>query len=137
MAHILVNAVSAKSGGAATYAANLARHFASMGSPHRFIFYVPEDLQNSVNSTNGQVVVVATTVGTTPSWRRFVWDQFTLRGIIKRERIDILISSLEMRCFFLRSIVGAFFLSKVGEQGWPSGREIGSSYFRRNFPTLL
>ncbi|PWT74112.1 MAG: hypothetical protein C5B60_07200 [Chloroflexi bacterium] len=93
MAHILVNAVSAKSGGAATYAANLARHFASIGSPHRFIFYVPADLQKSVSSTNGQVVVVATTIGTTPSWRRFVWDQFTLRGIIKRERIDILISS--------------------------------------------
>src|SRR5215467_6627571 len=61
--NILINAVSSKSGGAVTYAVNLARQLADIGSPHRFIFYVPRALAKSLERTSSKIAVVGTSIG--------------------------------------------------------------------------
>jgi glycosyltransferase involved in cell wall biosynthesis len=90
---VLFNAVSAKSGGAATYAINLAKCLASIDTEHRFIFYVPSGLAKVIRDIGGPLDVVETSVGEGAGWKRFFWDQVKLRQILKREHIDVLISS--------------------------------------------
>lgn len=93
MAHILINAVSAKSGGAATYVLNLVRQLADKELPHRFVIYVPAALAKELSEVGDRLSVVGTMIGSVSWWRRLLWDQVTLRRILKRERIDILVSS--------------------------------------------
>src|SRR5262249_50269710 len=97
---ILINAVAAKSGGAATYAINLAKQVARHGSLHRYIFYVPRGLARTIGDIRNGLTVVETTVSEGPAWKRFLWDQVALRKIVKREQIDVLISSSDFGMFF-------------------------------------
>jgi len=90
---ILVNAVSAKSGGAASYVLNLAQQLANSSTVHRFIFYVPQGLSEAIGETHKNMAVIETSVGKGSAWKRFLWDQFVLRAILKRKNIDILVSS--------------------------------------------
>ncbi|HEV8384986.1 MAG TPA: glycosyltransferase family 1 protein [Candidatus Acidoferrales bacterium] len=100
---ILINAVSAKLGGAATYARNLARSLADQGAPEDdFLFIVPEERTAEIPSKGAQLHVV----GSGPRVRvlgsgaaggsyaaRMLWEQLTLRALVKDERPDVLFSS--------------------------------------------
>ena len=97
---VLINAVAAKSGGAATYIENLARHLAEIQSQHCYVFYVPRSLANVIKGLSDNVVAVETSVGYRPFWRRFLWDQFVLRNIIKDDKFDILVSSSDFGMVF-------------------------------------
>lgn len=90
---ILINAVSAKSGGAASYVLNLAQQLASSSTFQQYIFYVPHGLGKAIGETHKNLAVVETSVGKGSAWKRFLWDQFVLRAIVKRKNIDVLISS--------------------------------------------
>jgi glycosyltransferase involved in cell wall biosynthesis len=97
---ILINAVSAKSGGAKTYVLNLAQQLADEASPHHYIFYVPPGIARVIRGLSPQFRIVESLVGERPFWKRFVWDQFSLRRIVKCEQIDVLISSSDFGMFF-------------------------------------
>jgi glycosyltransferase involved in cell wall biosynthesis len=97
---ILINAVAAKSGGAATYVINLAQRIASIGSPHHYIFYVPNGMARVIRDTGCALKVVETSAGEGAVWKRFLWDQVTLRSILKREEIDVVISSSDFGILF-------------------------------------
>jgi len=90
---ILVNAVSAKSGGAASYVLNLAQQLARNSTFHHYIIYVPQGLGEAIGKTHKNMAVIETSVGKGSAWKRFLWDQFVLRAIVKRKNIDILVSS--------------------------------------------
>ena len=97
--NILVNAVAAKSGGAATYAINLAKQVARAGGLHRYIFYLPCGLAQAIGDISHSLTIVETPASEGPAWKRFLWDQVTLRKIVKREHIDVLISSSDFGMF--------------------------------------
>ncbi len=90
---ILINAVSAKSGGAASYVLNLARQLPRSSSSHYCIFYVPHGLGKAIGETHKNMSVIETSVGKGSAWKRFLWDQLALRAIVKRNNVDILVSS--------------------------------------------
>src|SRR5215510_3301884 len=91
---ILMNAVSSKSGGARTYIHNLITELAATNHDHQYIFYVPSSVMDSVNMQwSKNVSIVATEIGSSSCWKRFLWDQIALRAIVKKKRVDVLISS--------------------------------------------
>lgn len=96
---ILINAVAAKSGGAATYLYNLVQGLA--GSGHQYILYVPSSTVKILGRiSSGNIKVISTDIGFKSAWKRFFWDQITLRRIAKKENIDILLSSSDFGMLF-------------------------------------
>ena len=93
MAHVLINAVSAKSGGAATYMLNLAVSLAHEPGRHRFTLYVPETIAARLPPGTGRLSIVGTSIGSAPWWQRVLWDQITLRQVLKRQDVQVLVSS--------------------------------------------
>ena len=99
MAHVLINAVSAKSGGAATYIMNLATRLATVHPQHRFTIYIPQTLVEHMPILQGNILVIGTEIGSASWWRRVLWDQITLRRILTRTQIDVLVSSSDFGMF--------------------------------------
>jgi len=97
---ILLNAVSAKSGGAAVSMENLCRSLASMKSRHEFIVLVPLQLARRVGAAGANIHVIPSAIGLGPPWKRFFWDQVTLRRIAKEQLVDVLISTSDFAMFF-------------------------------------
>ena len=91
---VLVNAVSAKLGGAATYVRNLVRSLNELSAPDdRFIFLVPPERAGEI-ATDGQRIRVLESRAASGSYaRRWWWDQVTLRRLVAQERPDVLFSS--------------------------------------------
>jgi glycosyltransferase involved in cell wall biosynthesis len=96
---ILINAVSAKMGGAATYIRNLARELAELNQQNEFIFLVPEEQVQAINDLGSNIQVIATDIGHAPFWRRLWFDQVTLRRLIKREKANVLYSTANFGMF--------------------------------------
>ena len=99
---ILINAVSAKSGGAAIYIRNMAYELTKVEGEYQYIFYVPPVQAKAMKTLGDRVTVVATDVGYESSWRRFLWDQIVLRRTIGKEKVDILLSSSDFGMLFPR-----------------------------------
>jgi glycosyltransferase involved in cell wall biosynthesis len=97
---ILFNAVSAKSGGAAVSMENLCRSLASRKSRHEFIFLVPPKLAACVGRLGAHIEVIPSEIGLGPPWKRFFWDQVTLRRIAKEQRVDVLVSTSDFGMLF-------------------------------------
>ena len=96
---ILVNAVSAKSGGAATYLANLMRDLPHQAPHLEVVFYVPP--VTSKRSLPGERLdIVETDAGRRPAWQRFLWDQVALRREVRRKKADLLLSSSDFGMLF-------------------------------------
>jgi len=89
---VVVNAVSAKMGGAATYLRALVRELVGRPPAHRFIFYVPPEQAGLAAGLPGNVEWRVTSAGHAGALRRFWWDQVTLRSHLRRERADVLFS---------------------------------------------
>jgi len=95
-----VNAVSAKSGGAATYIRNLARSL-SMEEPRKqYYFYLPPAQAQAISLRGDHVTVVSTDIGNRPFWQRFVWDQIMLRRFVRQINADVLIATSDFAMLF-------------------------------------
>ncbi len=90
---VVVNAVSAKVGGGATYLRELVRELTTQSVPHRFIFYVPPEHAELQEALPPNLEWRVTRIGHSGDLRRFWWDQVTLRGILDREKADVLFSA--------------------------------------------
>src|SRR5262245_46250762 len=90
---IVLNAVSAKVGGAATYIKNLARQLASLKLEHEFIFFVPTEQAKAISDLAPNIRVIATEIGSASFVKRLWFDQVTLRRWLKREAVDALYST--------------------------------------------
>ncbi len=91
---ILVNAVSAKLGGAATYIRNLAGSLLDQAQAgEEFLFLVPPERMKELPAGNPRLRVLASGAASGSHARRWWWDQVTLRGIVRRERPAVLFSS--------------------------------------------
>jgi glycosyltransferase involved in cell wall biosynthesis len=91
---VVVNAVSAKLGGAATYVQNLARSLTQQAqSDDAFLFFVPPERASEIPGNDPRMRVATSRAATGSYARRWWWDQVTLRRIVARERPDVLFSS--------------------------------------------
>jgi len=91
---ILINAVSAKLGGAATYIQNLARSLAAQAGPQdEFLFVLPPERAASLEAAPPRVRTVASGAASGSYTRRWWWDQVTFRRLVETERPDVLFSS--------------------------------------------
>lgn len=97
---ILLNAVSAKMGGAANYIKNLAVELAGHGSEHEFIFLTPEAQAKSIRALAPNIRVVVTNVGHAGIGARLWFDNVTLRRLIRKEKIDVLFSTANFAMFW-------------------------------------
>lgn len=77
---ILINAATAKMGGAATYIKNLVRELPKLDKENEYIFCLPEEHKSSLGL--------------------FFWQQVSLRKIIKKEKIDLLFSTANFATLF-------------------------------------
>ncbi len=91
---VLVNAVSAKLGGAATYVRNLVRSLETLAPQEdSFVFVVPPERAGEMAQDSKRVRVLASRAASGSYARRWWWDQVTLRRLVARERPDVLFSS--------------------------------------------
>src|SRR3989442_3984426 len=99
---IVLNAVSAKSGGAATYIRNLASSLPVEEPRRHYYLYLPAGQAQSRSPRGGgdHVTVVSTDIGYRAFWQRFLWDQITLRRIVRQIKADVLISTSDFGMLF-------------------------------------
>jgi glycosyltransferase involved in cell wall biosynthesis len=90
---VLINAVSAKLGGAATYVRNLAASLAEIAPGDEFVFIVPPERAAEMSAAASRVRVQASAAAGGSYARRWWWEQVTLRRLVARERPDVLFSS--------------------------------------------
>lgn len=90
---ILIHAVSAKSGGAETYLRSVVGRLARRGKEHRFLLQVPSRLAKAFEGRWDNVSVLPTDIGYRSAWRRFLWDQVTLRRVSRQENASVLLAS--------------------------------------------
>jgi len=91
---VLVNAVSAKLGGAATYVRNLAHSLVSLAAAEdRFVVVVPPERAREIAADSERVRVLESRAASGSYARRWWWDQVTLRRLVAQERPDVLFSS--------------------------------------------
>ena len=91
---VLVNAVSAKLGGAATYVRNLAAALEAHAGPEdRFVFVVPPERATEMAPAAAPVRIVESRAASGSYARRWWWEQVTLRRLVAQERPDVLFSS--------------------------------------------
>lgn len=97
---IVVNAVAAKMGGAATYVRELVRELVREAVSDRFIFYVPPEQTDPGVALPAHIQWRITPVGHAGALRRLWWDQVTLRRFLRRERADVLFSTANFAMYF-------------------------------------
>lgn len=90
---VVVNAVAAKMGGAATYIRQLVAELARTPGAGRFIFYVPPEQTDLGGSLPSHIEWRVTRIGHAGALRRLWWDQVTLRRIMRREKVAVLYST--------------------------------------------
>jgi glycosyltransferase involved in cell wall biosynthesis len=97
---VLLNAVSAKMGGAANYIKNLAVELAGSQSEHEFIFLAPEGQAGSIQELAPNIRIVVTNVGDAGIGARLWFDNVTLRRLVRQEKIDVLFSTANFAMFW-------------------------------------
>jgi glycosyltransferase involved in cell wall biosynthesis len=90
---VLVNAVSAKMGGAANYIEALSRTLGKAGSPHIWTFIGPPSIEPVVRGLFPAADVIVTDAGAGGMIDRLAFDQWTLRKIVDRVVPDMLFST--------------------------------------------
>jgi glycosyltransferase involved in cell wall biosynthesis len=96
---VLINAVSAKLGGAATYVRNLAATLAEQSrAGEEFLFIVPPERAKELPAAP-QVRVLSSAAASGSYLGRWWWEQVTLRRLAAREHPDVLFSSANFAMF--------------------------------------
>jgi len=90
---VLINAVSAKLGGAVTYVRNLVTSLEVQAQPEdRFVVVVPPE--RAAEMTRGaRFRIIESRAASASAVRRWWWDQVALRRLVAREQPDVLFSS--------------------------------------------
>jgi len=92
---VVLNAASAKLGGAARYVRNLAAELAHE-ERDEFVFVVPPELAGELAGHARNIRIVPTAAAHWPAWKRIYFDQVLLRKLLQREGADLLFSTANM-----------------------------------------
>jgi glycosyltransferase involved in cell wall biosynthesis len=97
---VVINAVSAKMGGAASYISNLLRQLSAENNGAEFLVFLPPETAATVGKLAGHVRLLPTRIGSANAQRRLWWEQVTLRRFLKREKAGALYSTANFAMFF-------------------------------------
>jgi glycosyltransferase involved in cell wall biosynthesis len=89
----VINAASAKMGGAANYLANLVEHLPPPESGHQFIVFLPEATGKVLSGISRNVQLHPLAARKQNGWRRIWWEQVALRRFLIEEKVDVLYST--------------------------------------------
>jgi len=90
---MVINAASARIGGAVTYLSGLLHCLPGEESGHRFVAILPEETAARFQNLPTNVRTVLTSAGRKNWLSRLWWEQVTLRRLLKRHRADVLFST--------------------------------------------
>lgn len=95
---VLLQAVSAKTGGAVNYLRNIARVLATTASNHEFLFLTQAPQARALDGLAPNIRALSATVS---SWlpSRLWYDQVEMRRLLRREAIDVLFSTANFALF--------------------------------------
>jgi glycosyltransferase involved in cell wall biosynthesis len=96
---IAINAVSAKMGGAVNYLSNVLRCLPPPESGYRFFVFVRTETARLLGDVPANILICELPSGDSDGWRRFWWEQITLRRLLQRENIKVLFSSANFAMF--------------------------------------
>jgi len=96
---VVINAVSAKMGGAVTYLTNVLRCLPPPESGYEFDIFLPPEAAERQEGLPRNVRLVATSVGHAAWWKRFWWEQVSLRRWLKRRKAEVLFSTANFGMF--------------------------------------
>jgi glycosyltransferase involved in cell wall biosynthesis len=118
---IVINAASAKIGGAVSYLRNLLQHLPPPESGYRFFVFLTADTAKLSADVRGNIKICALPSKDASGWRRLWWEQVTLRRFLRRENIDALFSTANFAVFHcpVRQILlvrNALYFSKMYRQ---------------------
>ncbi|MBZ5524457.1 MAG: glycosyltransferase family 4 protein [Acidobacteriia bacterium] len=92
---VLINAISAKMGGASNYLKEIAIQLASRNSRDEFVFLLPPERIPAIQSLFPGAEVIGSNQAGAGVLARLWFDQITLRRMIREKRIDCLFSSAD------------------------------------------
>jgi len=118
---ILINALSAKMGGATTYIRELATEVSARGIAHDFVFLVPPEHVASVSELAPAARVISSHYSHATKAKRLWFDQVGLRRLLRDERIDILFSTanfglIASPCYQLLLVCNTIYFSPLYRQ---------------------
>ena len=118
---IVINAVSAKLGGAVSYLANLLQHLPPPGSGYRFFVFLPSETAKLLPEVCGDIELCPLDGKNSSGWRRLCWEQITLRRFLRGEKVDLLFSTANfamLRCPVRQILLvrNALYFSKIYQQ---------------------
>ena len=93
---VLLNAVSAKMGGAANYLRNIACELESLAPEDEFVCVVPDEQVVTFRGLARNLQVIGIPESNGSYLRRLWFDQVTLRRMLQKERIDVLYSTANL-----------------------------------------
>jgi glycosyltransferase involved in cell wall biosynthesis len=96
---IVINAASAKMGGAVTYLINVLHNLPMRGSDDEVVVFAPPETAGRLAEPPGNVRLVPTNIGSAKWWQRFWWEQITLRSCLRKLRADALFSTANFGMF--------------------------------------
>jgi glycosyltransferase involved in cell wall biosynthesis len=96
---MVINAASAKMGGAVTYLASLLRHLPPRQSGHEFYIFLPPETAEKLKGLNENISLIPTTKGHARWWKRLWWEQVTLRRCLAELHADVLFSTANFGMF--------------------------------------
>jgi glycosyltransferase involved in cell wall biosynthesis len=96
---IVINAASAKMGGAVSYITNLLRHLSQAEGDDEFLVFLPLETAAKLQGLGPNIRVLPTGIGHAGMAGRMWWEQVTLRRFLKQERADALFSTANFAMF--------------------------------------
>jgi glycosyltransferase involved in cell wall biosynthesis len=115
---IVINAASAKLGGAVSYLAGLLQHLPPPESGYRFFVFLPGQTAKLLPDVRGNIELCALPSKSADGWRRLWWEQITLRRFLRKEKVDFLFSTANfamLRCPVRQILLvrNALYFSKI------------------------
>ncbi len=96
---IVINAASAKMGGAVTYLSNLLRHLPALEGRNQFFVFLPNETAKGLPDLPASIRLCPLPDHYAGGWRRSWWEQVTLRRFLVSEKIDVLFSTANFATF--------------------------------------
>lgn len=90
---VVVNAVSAKMGGALAYLRNFLSHLRTLAGGDEYVFFIQSKFRDEFAGLPGNIRILSSPEAEKSEAARLVFDQFTLRAFAKREGADCIFST--------------------------------------------
>lgn len=96
---IVINAASARMGGAVNYITHLLRELSDAEADLQVVVFLPQETAAKLGELSSRIRVLPTTIGCASLLKRLWWEQVSLRRFVRKEKPDVLFSSANFGMF--------------------------------------